>query len=296
MPRNSNFQVDRNKYKHGIKDIYKKSVNPNILVENLSKDQRLREGFKLWTSFYRENPGRFIEDYFGIKLHLFQRILIYMAFHVDFFMYLAARGQSKSFIVSLICCVRCVLWPGSMILLCSGTKGQARLIITQKIDKILCSLSPNLKREIKDIKTGLNECLVTFQNGSTIEAITSTEHSRGFRANMIVADEFRLIDKDILEKVIRMFLTTNRQPPYLSKFEYAHLTEENKEIYISSAHYKSHWIWDKFKSFTDSMCKGKSYFVCGLNYELSIFHGLLSHKRVEQMKDEPDYDDISLVI
>ena len=41
------------------------------------------------------------------------------------------------------------------------------------------------------------------------------------------------------------------------------------------------------------MCKGKSYFVCGLPYKLSIFHGLLSHKRVEQMKSEPDYDDVA---
>lgn len=289
----TNFEVNRNKYTNGIKDVFKRGVNPNKSVEILSRDERLREGFKLWTSFYRENPHKFVEDYFGLKLHLFQKILIYMCFHVDFFMYLAARGQGKSWLIAIICCVRCVLWPSTQCIVASGTKGQARLIITQKIDKILRSQSPNLAREIKDVKTGQNDCVVVFHNGSTIEAVTSTNNSRGYRGNFLVLDEFRLIDKEMLDKVLRMFLTVNRQPPYLTKPEYAHLTEENKEIYISSAWYKNHWIWEKFKSFSQMMCKGKDFFVCAFPYELSIFHGLLSEKRVQQMKEEDDYDPIT---
>ena len=53
---------------------------------------------------------------------------------------------------------------------------------------------------------------------------------------------------------------------------------------------KNHWMWDKFKAFTTMMCKGKDYFACALNYKLSMHHNLLSAKRVDQMKQEDDYD------
>ncbi|MFB0831546.1 terminase large subunit domain-containing protein [Brevibacillus laterosporus] len=293
MAGTSKFQVDRNKHKKGISDIYKKSKKVNNSKDNLSKNDKLREGFKRWTAYFRANPHRFCSEYLSIKLHLFQKILIYMAFHVDFFMYLASRGQGKSWLIAVICCVRCILYPNSKIILASGTKGQARLIITQKIAKDLQNNYPNLAREIKDIKTSANECVVTFQNGSTIEAVTSTDNARGYRGNILVLDEFRLISEDNLNRILRPFLNVNRQPPYLTKPEYKHLQEENKEIYISSAWYKNHWIWDKFKSFANSMMKGRSYFSVGFPYQLSVFHGLLSKKRVEQMKSEDDFDPIT---
>lgn len=288
-----NFQVDRNKYKNGINDIYKKKKNALASSGDPTKDEKIRNGFKIWTSYYRENMHRFIEEYLGIKLHLFQMILIYMMTHVSYFMYFASRGQGKSWIIAVFCCAQCILKPGTKIILASGTKGQAKLIITQKIDKDLKLNYPNLAREIKEIKTGANECVVIFQNGSTIEAVTSTDNARGYRGNILILDEFRMIKEDNLTKVLRPFLNVNRQPPYLKNPKYSHLQEENKEIYISSCWYKNHWSWEKLKSFKNSMLKGKSYFACALPYQLSVFHGLLSKKRVEEMKTEDDFDEIS---
>ena len=48
---------------------------------------------------------------------------------------------------------------------------QAKLIISQKIEKELMAMSPNLRREIKEVKCNGNEAKVTFHNGSTIEAV-----------------------------------------------------------------------------------------------------------------------------
>lgn len=173
------------------------------------------------------------------------------------------------------------------------TKGQAKLIVTQKIAKELYLNYPNLAREIKEIKANNSEAVVIFQNGSSIEAVTSTDSSRGFRGNILVLDEFRLIKEDNLKRILRPFLNVNRQPPYLRKEEYKHLIEENKEIYISSAWYKHEWIWDRFKSFTSSMIKGRNYFVCALPYQLSVHHGLLSKQRVQEMMSEEDFDPIA---
>lgn len=285
--RPENKFTNKNKY-----DLLNKTKNTKK-KEFKSKDDRLREGFKKWTSYFRANPHRFCIEYLGLKLHLFQQILVYLAYKVDFFMVIASRGIGKSWIVAVIAVIRCILYPGTKIGIVSGTKNQARLIISEKIDKDLRLKHPNIAREISQIKDGQNLSVVYFHNGSTIEAVTSTDSSRGYRFNILILDEFRLIKKDTVNKVLRPFLNVNRQPPYLQKKEYRHMTEENKELYISSAYYKNNWMWDSFQSFKTAMCKGRSYFTCAFPYTLALYHNLLSQNRVAQIKSEDDFDPIT---
>ena len=68
---------------------------------------------------------------------------------------------------------------------------QAKLIVTQKIVKELMK-SEAIRREIKDFKTGANDASVTFWNGSTIECVTSSDNSRGYRSHVLVLDEYRM--------------------------------------------------------------------------------------------------------
>lgn len=267
--------------------------NQERIQDIQTKNDKLREGFKKWTSYFRANPHRFASEYLGLNLKLFQKILLYLMSHVSYFMYIAARGQGKSWLIAVYAVIRCILYPSSQIVIASGTKGQAKLIVTQKIMKDFMNNNPNIRREIREVKNNNNECIVYFHNGSSIEAVTSTDNSRGYRGNILILDEFRLIKPDMIKRVLRMFLTTPRQPAYLKNPKYEHLTEENQEIYISSAWYKNHWMWDKLQSFKKAMAEGKDYFVCGLNYKLSVYHGLLSKKRVEEMMTEEDYDPIS---
>lgn len=212
----------------------------------------------------------------------------------DFFLIIASRGLGKSYLIAIYCCVRAILYPNSKIIIASATKGQSKLLISQKIEKELCSKYPNLAREIKQIKTGANESVVYFKNGSTIEAVVSNDNARGYRGNILVIDEYRMVKLDILNKVLKPFLNVLRTPKFLSKPEYANYPkEENKEIYMSSAWLKAHWSWDKFKSFTKEMCKGKKYFSCDFDYHLAINHGLLSEERAENMRNEEDMDEIT---
>jgi hypothetical protein len=53
---------------------------------------------------------------------------------------------------------------------------------------------------------------------------------------VLVADEFRLIKLDIINSVLKQFLTNPRKPPFLEKPEYAdYPLESNMEIkrYVS---------------------------------------------------------------
>jgi len=118
-----------------------------------------------------------------------------------------------------------------------------------------------------------------FKNGSWITTRTSTDNARGARANIVVIDEFRMVDETILNMVIRKFLTSPRQPRYLNKPEYEHLQERNKEIYMSSAYFKSSWAWKKLQAYVVNFFDDtKRYFVCSLPYQLSLKEGLLSRE------------------
>lgn len=153
----------------------------------LNKD-RLREGMKTWVSFYRSNIHRFAMDYLKCPLKPFQAILLYLMDKNDFFMMIGSRGIGKSFLVAVYCCSKAILCPGIKIIVAAKDKSQAKLMITQKIEKELLNYQGSMLRyEIaKDgIKTGGNEAKVVFKNSSTIEAVVSGDSARGYRGNVM---------------------------------------------------------------------------------------------------------------
>lgn len=54
--------------------------------------EKREENLMEWVGYWRRNPHLFVRDYLGIKLYLYQKILIYMMSKYDNFMYIAARG------------------------------------------------------------------------------------------------------------------------------------------------------------------------------------------------------------
>jgi hypothetical protein len=285
-----NFEVNRNKSTKGI-NLFNKGRNYR---KTQTKSERLMDGIGTWASFYRANPHRFVRDYLGINLKPFQVILLYAMNFNHYFMYLASRGQGKSFLSAIYCIVRAILYPETKIIAASGTKGQAREII-EKIDDMRKN-SPNLQREISDIKTGSNDPKVEFHNGSWIKVVASNDNARSKRANLILVDEFRMVDFSVITKVLRKFLAAPRSPKYLEKPEYSHLKERNKEIYLSSCWLKSHWSYERMTTYFKSMMEGKQYFVCHLPYQLAIKEGLLMKEQVLDEMSESDFDPIAWIM
>ncbi|MFC8151876.1 terminase large subunit domain-containing protein [Bacillus paralicheniformis] len=288
------FQINRNKHIKG-QNVLEKTNSVTKTKERQSSNNKMRNQVKKWTTFYRLNMHRFVEHYFEIELFFFQKILIYFMNLNTFFMLVAARGLSKSFMIAIFACARCVLYPNTKVVIASGVKKQAKLIITEKIEKELMQY-PNFAREIKQIRSSSNEAMVVFHNGSTIEAVTSSENSRGYRGNILILEEFRMIDENILKTVLKPFLNVYRQPPYLKKEKYRHLTEENIEVYISSAWYTSHWMWKSMKAARDAMLKGRDTMIFSLDYLTSIYHGLLSKERIKKERESSDFDEVSFMM
>lgn len=260
------------------------------------KSERIMNGIAVWAGFYRANPHRFVVDYLNIKLKLFQKILLYAMMHNNFFMYIAARGQGKTWLTALFCVVRCILFPKTKICIASATRPQANEVLLKITDDFMKNYgfgSENLRREITYAAVGANKAVIDFANGSWIRVVTASDSGRGARANILLVDEFRMVDLDTINTVLRRFLTAPRQPNYLNNPKYAHLLERNKEFYMSSAWYKNHWSFEKAKAYTVNMLDDtKKYFICGLPYQVSVKEGLLSREQIEDEMSETDFDEV----
>lgn len=274
----------------------KKSVNQ---LAN-EKSQRILDGVAAWCAFYRENPQRFVADYLNVTLKTFQKFLIYAMMHNTHFMFWAARSLGKTWLTALFCVIRCILFPKTKICVCSSTRGQANEVLSKITDDFMKNYewgSENLKREISYYSIGANKAIIEFANGSWIQVVTASDTGRSKRANVIVIDEFRMVDKHTINTVIKRFLGAPREPNYLNRKEYRKdrdkLLETNIEIYMSSCWLKSHWSYNKSKAFTANLLGGRDgYFVCALPYQMSVKEGLKKRVEIEDEMSEQDFDEM----
>ena len=264
--------------------------------------KKIFQGVDAWCGFYRENPHRFAKDYLHLNLHLFQKILLVMMNWSSTTVFIGSRGIGKTFLSAVFCVIRCILYPGTKICIASGTRGQA-LNVLEKIMLELKPNSPELAAEIDEKETKINgtNAQIVFKNSSYIKVVTASDSSRGNRANLLLLDEFRLISKDVIDTILRKFLTQRRMPRYAEltkeerKVEYA--KEKNKTMYLSSAYFVDHWSYLKC---TDTcrfmMDDSKRQFVCGLPYQLSIFEGLLDPDTVADEMAETDFNELKFMM
>jgi len=280
--------------KNSIKDnISEQRKSKSKQTDVTMKQEKFMSGFKKWIAYWRSNPHRFVSEYLQIHpFSLMQKVLLFLMFRFDYFLWWASRGLGKSHLTALYCIVRCILFPDTKICIAAAQRSQSLNIISEKIQSFYDNC-PNLAREISVLKTNPNDPVVKFHNGSWIKIVTAKDSARSSRANVIVVDEFRLVDNEIIKKVLRKFLTSRRQPGYLKHAKYKGQQEPNTEIYLSSIGMKSEWSFDKFLAFKTAMLNMKKYFTCGLPYQLGIKEGILDRQRMIDEMQEEDFDEIS---
>ena len=268
----------------------------------MNRREKIMTGVANYAAYYRSNPHRFVKDYLHINLKLFQIILIIMMNMSTTVAFIGTRGIGKTFLSSVFCVVRCILYPGTKICIASGTRGQSINVL----EKILLELKPNspeLAAEIDDKNTKINgtNAQIVFKNGSYIKVVTASDSSRGNRANLLLLDEFRMIAKDVIDTILRKFLTQRRMPRYEEltqddrNKEYA--KEKNMTMYLSSAYWADHWSYLKCEDTCRFMLDDtKRQFVCGLPYQLSIYEGLLDADVVADEMAETDFSEIKFAM
>lgn len=274
-------------------DFYRRarSKNPSIQPKQMVKKSTSKEWENHlidWITFYRRNIHRFIEHYFQIKLHLYQVIWIYFMSTCDTFVAIASRATAKSWLIAVLALARAVLYPNSEIVVVAKTKKQAGIIFG-KIEGLMKDY-PNVAREISDFKNSQNDRYCKLYNSSKIVAVICDDGGRGERSNFTIGEEFRLMDKEKYDSIVRPFAIA-RQAPYLKNPKYAHLIEEPKEILITSAYYKNLWWYDEMEENIKLMLKGEKAGVIYFDYPVSLKHGIKTKKVI--MKDKQKMDMVS---
>lgn len=254
--------------------------------------------YEEWTkflSYYRYYVDEFAVDILGMtNLFPFQRLLLRAMGRYPNIMFIMCRGLTKSYIAAIFITCMAILYPGISIGIVSGNGNQARMVVKQKIEGEL-SKNENIKREIKNIKTSLDDCIVTFKNGSSIRAFNlgnsqKGDSARGWRFQLILVDEARLVKTEALKEVLIPMTKTPRTNAIEMKNKFPEApTEEGRMVYISSAWLKTCDLYQRFLNFYNQMATGdKNYFVASLDYRVGIDAGLFTEESMMLEKNDPE--------
>lgn len=293
LTKNNTDTVSHKYYKNRNADerqaeLYKKFPSDSFLGNEKNMDHMIQ-----WITFFRRNVHRFAMDYLGLKLHLYQIIMLYFMGINQFIVVIASRASAKSWVIALFACCKCILYPNSMVVLASSTKGQSKLLVSEKIQKELMRDSPMLRKEIVKIKDNQNEVIVYFRNHSTITVVPASENGRGYRSTTLVREEFRQIKKFVDDSILSPFQII-RQTPYMKDDYYANipeLQEESVDIYISSSWFDNgqNWMWEIVDQTYEDMLKGKQSCLLAFDESIALKHGIKSMRyfQTEKKKQDP---------
>lgn len=237
--------------------------------------------------FLRSNIGITTELISGIKLWPYQEIVIKGMLNRNFCMNVWGRGASKSFSAAVFCFLQCIFEPKSKILIAGPTFRTARSIFNS-IEKITESKGADLLLQAFGAKSKRNDEYDWSINEGSIKAIPlSGEKIRGFRANVLVLDEFLLLPEDIIKNVLMPFLIVPQDikerisireqedsliaQGVLTDADRTVFKNTSKMIALSSASYTFENLYKTYKEWCDNIYSKEetsaTYFVSQLSYE-----------------------------
>nr|DAQ94540.1 MAG TPA: large terminase [Caudoviricetes sp.] len=248
-----------------------------------------------WCTFWRRNLHLFARDYLKLSLYPYQQIALYEMGISNFICMIASRNDAKSFMIALYACCRCILYPGTIFVIGSATKGQSKLMVSAKIQDELMQWSQPLAAEISDISTSANDTFVKFRNTSKIIVYTANDNARGNRSHASCREEFRQINKKIEDSVISPFQTV-RNRPYMQKKigdklygDIPVLQEDPVDIYISSSWIDDgNWMWGIVDQAFNGMLKKDGSVLLTFDESITLKHHLKTMKQMIRQKKKLD--------
>ena len=175
-------------------------------------------------AYWRLYPDKFIDFLCSqnprntFQFFFYQRVYLRAAIRFKYVFCTFPRGWSKSFLAVLCLMIKCILYPGCRIFVASGGKGQSASILQQKVTEII-KLIPALEKEINwevrgvKAKTQKTKDSVSFvfNNGSVLENVVASEHTRGQRYQSGLLEEAVGIDSQMLNDVLIPTLNISRK-------------------------------------------------------------------------------------
>lgn len=260
--------------------------------EHLSGQTRLKQ--KIYSdavSYFRQKPDIFIIQVLGIKLNVYQRLMVRAFFKYDYCMFITSRGLGKTFISTLCLITWCLLYPNQHAGVIAPSFRQAKLILQEKYEGELKRMSPFLAAEEKDFKCNNAIAKLSFYNGSSIECFpvgvgsgtNAAAKIRGARLTACLVDECVYVPEDIIEGVLIPMLIV--QSGY-SVDKRGGVGISNKLLMVSSAGYRFNHIYQRYCEWTKEMIKpdNKKFFTLTLPWTIGVAVGLFSEDFIMQQK------------
>ncbi len=159
---------------------------------------------------------------FGDPLVLlpFQRVMLHMMWTKKFPMVLACRGAGKTFMLAIYCLIKCLLIPGTRIVVVSGGFRQAKFVF-QYIDELIKN-SPILQEAVRKyhpgndfgVKYATDKVYLKVGWNTDITGIPIGDGSkvRGLRATTLICDEVASIEDKVFDTAIGPFLSVQADP------------------------------------------------------------------------------------
>ncbi len=242
------------------------------------------------------------------KIHPIQDLIIRTWFQRDFNLLVAGRGFGKSYVVSLFLVLYALFTPNSKIIVCSASYRQAKMIF-ETIEKFIDDPGAIFLRQccpkwgVSNPSKGTDRWQMKI-GSSTIIATPLTEKIRGYRAHVVIIDEYLSVPEKIVNEIIRPFMAVKRgngaEQDKIKKAEQilidrGEMKEHqrtkfpgNKMIALSSATYKFEPLYQNtyekyIIGINDPKAESISHSVFRLGYKLAP-KGMLSESNIEEAR------------
>ena len=277
----------------------------NAELAKLKGDLDNKEARISLAKFLRANLGFTTELLTGIKLAPFQEITLRGLMNRNFSMCVWGRGCGKTFIASVFAVLQCIFEPGTKILIAGPTFRTARFIFNN-IEKMVQTKGAELLRQAFNAKPSKrNDQYEWLINGGSITAVPlSGEKIRGFRANILLLDEYLLLPEEIIKTVLMPFLVAPQnmkerieiremeddliKKGLMEESERMVFENDSKMVALSSASYTFENLYKQYKEwqekiYSDEMGDAK-YFISQMGYE-SLPEEMIDTTIIEEAQD-----------
>ena len=235
--------------------------------------------------YFRTHMDMYIENaYAPVKLTPSQHVIAREVGNAMVSAIVGPRGYGKTWLIAFIAHSLGCLYPGTKVLVVAPTADQATRVAEKIRD--LANENANFANEIKQtnartyvsISKDSSSCML--KNGSIIESV-AIGSARSRRAKLVIVDEARDVDMEILKAVVS---PTRNETRYNCR-AYGFEDFPSKLVYITSACPKSYAFYEEFTRILQRRARGdKRYFACVLNYKTPLKEGLTSREYYQEEK------------
>jgi hypothetical protein len=218
---------------------------------------------------------------FNIELLPIQVAILQELWTRPFPMLICSRGFGKSFLLAILSLLKCVLIPGTKVVVVGSAFRQSKVVFeymetiwkNAPVLRSLCDSNSGPRRDVDRCTMHINDSwaiAIPLGDGSKI---------RGLRAHVIIADEFASINPDIYETVVAGFAAVSSTPV------------DNVKNAAKRRYFKDTGAWsDELQELYDANHRGNQAIISGTaDYDFKHFADYWKRYRaIVESKGDPD--------